>query len=232
MLVLPRPLHNRCLGQIVDLLGDVYFHQLVKPCDGIRNRFQFTVVEPVDVLNLTQPLVQETKIIVGDGILHTAAVIVAAHDDVFYLEELDSVLQHAQEIEIGVHHQVCYVSVHEQFARLGSGNFFSRHTRVGTPDPHELRGLGFHVTREEVGPDLEPLLRPRFVRQQQLFICFHLFSPLRFVPWCCLSTPPLALPVLQVDLNIPIGSQFLKIFHHVQNVVIDIQRLGSINKYT
>ena len=55
------------------------------------------------------------------------------------LQHLDRVLHDREAVEIGMHHDIRNVAVHEQFTRREANDLVGWHTAVGTADPEESR---------------------------------------------------------------------------------------------
>jgi hypothetical protein len=87
------------------------------------------------VLHVPQPVVDESEALVAQRRLHAAAAVMAADDDVFDIEHVDGVLQHRQTVEIGMHHDVRHVAMHEEFTRVETDDFIGGDPAVGAADP-------------------------------------------------------------------------------------------------
>jgi hypothetical protein len=130
-------------------------------------------VQPVDVLDVPQPLVDQAEVLPGHRRLDAPAAVVAAHDDVLDLQDLDRVLHNRQHVEVGMDDEVRDVAVDEELARLDAGDFLRRDAAVGTADPQELRLLDTGRAREEITAQVHLVLDPGLVVQEQAFVAFH-----------------------------------------------------------
>jgi hypothetical protein len=59
----------------------------------------------------------------------------------FHLQHVDRELHDGQAVEVGVHHHVGHVAVHEDLARLQAGDLVGRHAAVRAADPQVLARL-------------------------------------------------------------------------------------------
>ncbi len=82
--------------------------------------------------------------------MHAAAAVVADDEDVFDLEQVDGELDHREAIEVGVHHHVGDIAMHEDFTRCQAHDLVRRHARIGTTDPQVLRRLLLRQALEEL----------------------------------------------------------------------------------
>src|SRR5205085_5840108 len=96
---------------------------------------------PPHVLDVAQPVVDETEPVVTQSSADTAATVVAADDDVPDLENFDRELQHGEAIEICVHDDVGDVAMHEQLAGSEAHDFVGWHATVRASNPQVLRRL-------------------------------------------------------------------------------------------
>ena len=92
-----------------------------------------------DVADMAQPVVGQADARAGQAGVHAAAAVVADHEDVLDLEQVDRELDHRQAVEVGVHDHVGDVAVHEHLARRQAEDLVGGHARVGAADPQVLR---------------------------------------------------------------------------------------------
>ena len=57
----PGILNDRGLSKIVDLLNNIQFHKSLSPCFLILNGIQFRLVKAIDILDISQPIVDQTE---------------------------------------------------------------------------------------------------------------------------------------------------------------------------
>ncbi len=123
----------------------------------------FLLVQLIHILDVRQPVVQQSVRGVAHGRLDTAAAVVAADDDVLHLEVFHRVVHHAEQVVIGVDHQVGHVTLHEDGARQRVGDFFGGHPAVGAADPQELRVLPLSHIVKQIGGFFLDILYPNLV---------------------------------------------------------------------
>jgi hypothetical protein len=80
-------------------------------------RSELLVVFVPNVLDVTQPIVDEAEPVVAQRGEDAAASIVAAHDDVSNAQYVDRELDDRDRVEVGMDDDVGDVAVYEQFAR-------------------------------------------------------------------------------------------------------------------
>jgi hypothetical protein len=95
------------------LLYDIEFAQSAEALAIVRQCCQLRRVPLGDVGQMTQPIVCEAHITSLNHRLDTAAAVVAAHDHVFYAEDIHSVLKDGQTIQVCVHNQIRDVAVYK-----------------------------------------------------------------------------------------------------------------------
>ena len=128
--VFPRPgfLHDGCPRHIPQLRGHIEFHHAVEAQGGVCHAVEFVHVTAMNRLYLVEPLVDEPLVLMAHRMEDPAAMIMPAHDDMLHLEHLYRVLEDAQHTQVVIGHLICDVPVHEQLARIRSGNVFGWHT--------------------------------------------------------------------------------------------------------
>ena len=138
---LPGILDDGRVANVGDLLRDVEFAEHVQALGFVFDRVQYAAVSLVHVLNVAQPVVDQSHLAAKKRGANAAAAVVAADHDVLDIEHFDRVLNHGQTVEVRVDDDVGDIAVHEQFARLKPHNFVGGNTAVGAADPQILRGL-------------------------------------------------------------------------------------------
>ena len=73
--------------------------------------------------------------------LHTSAVVVAADDDVRYLQDIDRVLNDRHHGHVRAYHLIRDISRDEDFTGIEAHDPISRDSRIGAADPQDLRAL-------------------------------------------------------------------------------------------
>ena len=112
------------------------------------------------VLDVAQPVVDQPVAVVSEGRGDTAAAVVAAHDDVADVEDVDGVLEDREAVEVGVHDDVGDVAVDEDLPGQQADDLVGGHAAVRAADPEKLRRLLVCELLEEVGLVVHHARRP------------------------------------------------------------------------
>src|SRR5690606_41252117 len=99
-------------------------------------------MQPVHVLDHAKPVIDNAELLILHGGEDAPAAVVAADDDVLYLQDVYRVVQHREHVHVGVYHQVGDVAVYEDVARSGAGNLGGGHATVRAADPQDFRSVG------------------------------------------------------------------------------------------
>lgn len=134
----PCVLHDGGAGDVASLGKDVEFAKAVE-FGGCFERGEFLAVGAGEGADAGEPVVDHAVAEVFEGGLDATAAVVAADDDVFYLEHIDGVLEDGEEIEIGFLDDVGDVAVDEDFAGGEAGDLVGGDARVGAADPEVFR---------------------------------------------------------------------------------------------
>ena len=82
----------------------------------------------LDILKMLTPPAQYEAIIAG----------MMGEEGDHFVELIDRVLHDAQAVQVGMHHHVGDVAVHEHFARRHADDLVGRHARIRAADPQIL----------------------------------------------------------------------------------------------
>lgn len=91
---LPRPLHDVAVADVVDLLNYIQLTKFVPTFVHVFNGEEVCLMFLVDVANVAQLVVYQTKRLVLHRCPHAAAAVMATDNDVLHLEHVDGVLDH------------------------------------------------------------------------------------------------------------------------------------------
>src|SRR5438067_167651 len=127
--------YDGSLTHVHNLLDDVELAQPAVSLFFAAEQVQLGQVLPPHVLNVPQPVVDETEPVVTKRRADTPATIVTADDDVLNVQHFDRELHHRKAIEIRMHDDVGDVAMHEQLAGSESDDFICWHPTVGAADP-------------------------------------------------------------------------------------------------
>ena len=111
----PSVLHHGGQRHIAHLLNHIHFAQNIFLLD-LRQVVDALAVAHAYVLNMAQPVVGQSDTGTQQSCTHPCAAIVPHHHDVLHLEMLDCELDGGQGVQVGVHHQIGHIAVHEDLA--------------------------------------------------------------------------------------------------------------------
>ena len=109
---------------------------------------------------MAQPVVGQTHAQARQSSRHAGTTVMAHHGDVLYLDHIHRELHGGQGVQIGMHHHIGHVTVHEHLARCQAHDFIRRYAAVGATDPHVLGLLLGLQSREKSGALTLHLLGP------------------------------------------------------------------------
>lgn len=161
-------LDDCCFADVYHLLNHVQFTQAVVPLRLGGQPSQSSAVFTLHVLNMSQPVVDQSQAVVTESRQHATTAIVSTDDDVSNPQGIDSKLESRQAIEIGVYHKVGDVSMNEHLARQQADNLIRRNATIGTANPQILRGLLAREPAEEIGISPGHFLGPSAVVRKEL----------------------------------------------------------------
>lgn len=130
-ILLIRLLHRRRLNHVPRLLDDVELNKAIIPLALVIDGAQFLVMQTVHIADVTQPGVQQTKILRRHGGFDTAAAVVSAHNDVLDVQMADGVVDDGHDVEVGVADEVRDVAMDEHLAGFEAGDGFGGDAGVG-----------------------------------------------------------------------------------------------------
>lgn len=86
------------MAQVEGLLNHIQFAQAIRPTVFILDLNQLAVTPPVEILYVSEPIVDQAMGFFSHRRLDPAAPIMAAHDDVLYLKYFGRILQDREAI--------------------------------------------------------------------------------------------------------------------------------------
>jgi len=147
----PSGLDDGGFGGVDDLVDDVEFAHAVLARFLVRIAGQMIGVLEGDVLDVAQPVVDETEFLGAHGGADTAASVVAADDDVPDAEDVDGILHDGEAVEVAVNDDVCDVAVDEDFTGEEAADFIGGDAAVRAADPEVSGGLLARKSGKEFG---------------------------------------------------------------------------------
>jgi len=182
----------RVLEHRANLLHDVELHKLVALLLGSQAGQVLLVLCP-DLANPLKPVVDESQLLVGERRVDASATVVAAHDDVLDLVDLDGVLKDTQRREIGGWEEVGDVTVGEDLSGQEIENCVLRNAGVRAPEPEDLGRLALREGGEEGGVGRRSSGGPFVVAVEDAFD--------GVAPSVCCSIQLVAIPIANVSVG-------------------------------
>ncbi len=156
----PGVLHEHVRRHVLHLPHYVQLAKPVEPRRLVRDRLQLLLVRGMDLPDRVQPMVNQPEPLPADGGADAAAAVMADHEDVPHLDDVDGELQHREIIGVLRRRQVGDVAVDEHLARVQPDDLVGRHPAVRAADPEVFRRLLPQQPLEEIGIVGEPARRP------------------------------------------------------------------------
>ena len=137
---LPGLVDDGGLRDIDDLLNDVEFAEPVR-AGFVGEGVDVGGVLEADVLNVAEPIINETDAALVERGGDTSAAVVANNDDVLDAEDIDAELEAGEAVQVGVDDDVGDVAMDEKFAGTEVDDGVGGNAGVGAADPEILRRL-------------------------------------------------------------------------------------------
>src|SRR5579884_2927850 len=146
----PGALHNDVRCDVSYLPDNVKLAQTVEAGSRIGDCVKLVDVLMADLADWMQPMVYKAAPLAVHRGAYAAASVMAHHNDVLDLQNVNRELQHGQVVGILRRCKVGDVAVNEDLAGVEVDDLCGRHPAVGAPDPQVLRRLLAFEPREEV----------------------------------------------------------------------------------
>jgi hypothetical protein len=121
-----------------------------------------------NVLDVTQPVVDQSQAGVAQSRRHPAAAVMPNHQDMPDAKRIGRILDHRECVQIRMHHLVGDIAMDEDFARCQADDLVGRHPAVGAAYPQILGGLLFDEAAEVFRILGAPLAGPTAVALEEL----------------------------------------------------------------
>ncbi len=163
---LPCILHDGRTAGVDGLLDDVELTQTVDAC--VRVGRHAVGMFDRNVMQMPQPVVDESKGPLTQRRRNASATIVPANDNVFHVQHVHGILKDTEAIQVIVNDEVGDITVDEQLARKQTDDLVRRHPAVGASDPEIHRRLLMREAHEEFRIALQLVLGPGAVIPEQM----------------------------------------------------------------
>src|SRR5690606_9716635 len=117
-------------------------------------------MEPVNILDVAEPVVDDAELLAAQRCGHTTATIMPRYNNVFHFQYVYRIVEHAEHVHVRMDTHVGDITMYENFAGLGVGNLVGRHTAIGTSDPKQFWLLSFRQLLQLSGGVFFHLLNP------------------------------------------------------------------------
>jgi hypothetical protein len=129
----------------------------------IRAISEFSSVEMIDILDMTDPVIEDTMRLLSEGSLDPTTSIVSADDDMLYSEHIYGIGEHAEHIHISMDDHIGDISLDEYFSRLCSYYLVGGDATIWTTDPKKWWSLSVCEFCEEFWIIFEILRDPLLI---------------------------------------------------------------------
>lgn len=136
----PRVPDDGGVADVGDLFPDVQLAELVELV-GMGHPGKFPFVEANDILDMSQPVVDEPMLMILQRRLDPAAAVVTTDDNVLHLEHIHRKLDDRQAVEIGMDDDIGDIAMNKDFTRPEIDDLIRRDAAVGAADPKIFRRL-------------------------------------------------------------------------------------------
>ena len=92
------------MANIINLLGDVHLTQAVNAVLIIYAVNEHRMISMIHILDVQQPIVDESARSLANGRSHAATAVMAANDDVLNLKNIHRILNYRQAVKVGMYH--------------------------------------------------------------------------------------------------------------------------------
>lgn len=128
----PSLLDNRGMAHIQRRLDHVQFRQQVQLFfTASGQRIKLLAMDRVQILDVAQPVVNDTKLLLGQRGRNTSTAVMTTDDDMAHLEHIDCILQNGQQVHVCVCDHVGNVTMDENLAGIQVDNLVGGNTRIG-----------------------------------------------------------------------------------------------------
>ena len=165
------------MADIGHLFNDIELAQQIEFVIVVIKGLNLFLVKAIHILDMAEPVVDEAVLAVLHGGVDTAAIIVAADDDVPDLEYVHCVLDYRQAVEVGMYYHIGDITVHKDLARQHVDDLVGRYPTVGTADPQVFRPLLIGKFGEKLRVGLFDGGGPALVVVEKVFQHFHEYMP-------------------------------------------------------
>src|SRR5262249_10010825 len=116
LLARPRVSHDGRLTDVDYLLDDIQLAQTTVPLRLALQPGQSRLVLAVHVLNVAEPVVYQSQLVVAQGGEHATAAVMPANDDVLHTEHVYRKLDRGQAVQVRVNNDVGNIAMDEHLA--------------------------------------------------------------------------------------------------------------------
>lgn len=139
LIVIIALLNSSGLDDVPAGLHHIQLDQAVISLSIVGNRVELGLVQAVDVADVSEPWVEQAQVSRSQGRLDTAAVVVAANDDVLDAQVAHGIVDDGHDVEVGVGDEVGDVTVDEDLACLEAHDLIGGDTAVAATDVADCR---------------------------------------------------------------------------------------------
>lgn len=161
-----RLLHGTNLEDSVALLDGAELHETLM---SFLLRFvavNDVLVNALSVADVSDPVLQQSQVLILSGSLHRAATIVSRNDDVLHAQHFHGKLDHRQHAQVASNNKVSHVAMYKHFAGTKAKNFIGWDAGVAAANVEVLRHLFTAYLFKEIRVSLFAIFHPFLVVNQ------------------------------------------------------------------
>src|SRR5690606_30740005 len=147
---LPSPLNDTGMANVTNLMDHIQLTESIHPRLEIQ-RIKLIAVNCVNVLDITQPVVDQAQFCIFNGRTHPATTIMPRHHNMAHLQYFDGELDNRQAVQIGMNNHIGYITVNKDLARQHIDDLVGWHPTIRAANPKKARGLLPGERGEKIG---------------------------------------------------------------------------------
>jgi len=137
----PGILNNGGMANVLDLLDDIQLAHFINLLLKVFYPIHLILMLDISILDASEPVINQTILLIIHGSLNTSTQVMATDNDVFYLQVINGIMEHREAVQISMIDTVGDISVDKDLTRSQFHQLISRDTAIRATNPHELWAL-------------------------------------------------------------------------------------------